>query len=157
MQRQYPSRPIVAVGVVIRDGDRVVLIRRSQEPSMGRWSFPGGVVRLGEALAEAARREALEETGLHVEVGEVLCVIDAVDRDPAGRVRYHYVIVDLEARPAGGHLKAGSDASDIRWVGTADLEGLDITDRAEELVYKLLRNSDAPRRLLKKHQSFLPA
>jgi len=143
MKREYPPAPVVAVGAIIRHQDRIVLIRRNKEPAKGRWTFPGGAVELGESLEEAVKREVLEETGLQVEVGEVAAVIDHLDRDQAGRVRYHYVIVDYAARPAGAQqeappLRPGSDVSDARWVGPEDLDGLDMTDKAAMLARALL-------------------
>ncbi len=138
MRREYPAAPVIAVGVIIRDGDRMVLVRRDKEPSRGRWTFPGGAVELGESLYDAARREALEETGLHVELGKVASVIDNVVRDGTGRIRYHYVIVDYMARPTGGTLRPGTDVSHARWVRLADLDTLDITEKAGELARQLL-------------------
>jgi ADP-ribose pyrophosphatase YjhB (NUDIX family) len=126
------------VGVIIREDDRIVLIRRDQEPAKGTWTFPGGAVELGESLHDAARREALEETGLRVELGDVVTVIDHVARDEAGRVRYHYVIVDYFARPVGGSLQSATDVSDARWFCLADLDGLDMTEKAGELARDLL-------------------
>jgi len=139
MSREYPAAPVIAVGAIILHQERIVLIRRDKEPSKGRWTFPGGAVELGEPLQDAVRREALEETGLHVELGEVASVLDRVVRDEAGRVRYHYIIVDYYARPVGGVLQPGSDVSDARWVGLEDLDGLDITEKAGELARELLR------------------
>ena len=138
MRREYPAVPVVAVGAIICHQDRLVLVRRGKEPSKGRWTFPGGAVELGESPEDAVRREVLEETGLRVEVGEVAAVISNVVRDEAGAVRYHYVIVDYYARPAGGVLQAGSDVSDARWVGLDDLDGLEMTEKAGEVVRELL-------------------
>jgi 8-oxo-dGTP diphosphatase len=138
VRREYPVAPIVAVGVIIREDNRIVLIRRGQEPAKGYWTFPGGAVELGESLHDAARREALEETGLSVEVGDVAAVIDNVARDAAGRVRYHYVIVDYFARPVGGLLQSATDVSDARWFCLADLDGLEMTEKAGELARELL-------------------
>ena len=138
MRREYPAAPIVAVGVVILEEGRIALVRRDKEPSRGRWTFPGGVVELGETLQDAARREAAEETGLLVEVGGVATVIDNVVRDDMGRIRYHYVIVDYLARPIGGRLQPGSDVSDGRWFSSAELDALDMTEKAGELARKLL-------------------
>jgi 8-oxo-dGTP diphosphatase len=139
MRREYPAAPIVAVGVVILEDGHIALVRRAKEPSRGRWTFPGGAVELGETLQDAARREAAEETGLLVEVGEVATVIDNVVRDDTGRIRYHYVIVDYFARPSGGMLQPGTDVSDARWFSAAELDGLDMTEKAGELARKLLR------------------
>ncbi len=139
MRREYPAAPIVAVGVVILERDRIALVRRDKEPSRDRWTFPGGAVELGETLQDAARREAAEETGLLVEVGEVVTVVDNVVRDDTGRIRYHYVIVDYFARPSGGRLQPGSDVSDARWFSLAELNALDVTEKAGELARKLLK------------------
>ena len=137
MKREYPDAPVVAVGVIICDGDRLLLVRRDQEPARGLWTFPGGAVELGEDLKAAARREALEETGLEVEVKEVAVVFDRIDRRADG-VRYHYVIIDYYARPVGGELRAGSDVSDARWVSGADLQALPMTELASEIAAGLL-------------------
>ena len=138
MKREYPPAPVIAVGSIIRHHDRLLLIRRDTEPARGYWTFPGGAVELGESLEDAVRREVLEETGLQVELGEVAAVIDHVDRDEAGAVRYHYIIVDYHARPVGGALQPGDDVSDARWVGLADLDGLEMTEKAGELARELL-------------------
>lgn len=144
MKREYPAAPIVAVGAVILDGDRILLIRRDREPARGRWTFPGGAVELGESLDEAVRREALEETGLQVAVGEVATVIDRVERDDDGGVRYHYVIVDYFACPLGGALQPASDVSDARWVGLEELDGLEMTEKAGAMARRLLGKQDSP-------------
>jgi 8-oxo-dGTP diphosphatase len=138
LKREYPEAAIVAVGVIIRHGDRIALIRRDKEPSKGRWTFPGGAVELGEPLQDAARREAWEETGLQVELGEVATVIDHIVRDESGRVQYHYIIVDYMAHPVEGTLRPGTDVSDARWVTLADLDDLVMTEKAEELARQLL-------------------
>jgi ADP-ribose pyrophosphatase YjhB (NUDIX family) len=138
MKREYPGAPIVAVGVIIRQDDRIILIRRAKEPSQGLWTFPGGAIELGETLQAAARREALEETGLAIEVGAVATVLDNVVRDGLGRVQYHYVIVDFFARPVGGWLRPGSDVDDARWFGLSELESLDMTEKAGLLARELL-------------------
>jgi len=115
-RRLYPERPLIGVGVLIRDGDRYLLVRRAAEPDAGLWSIPGGLVELGERVEEAAVREALEETGLEVEIRDLLGVVDKIERDDAGRIRFHFVIVDYLAEVKGGSLKASSDALEARWV-----------------------------------------
>lgn len=138
MKREYPRAPIVAVGVIIRQGDQIALVQRDKEPSRGLWTFPGGAVELGESIRDAARREAQEETGLHVEVQDVATIMDHVVRDEEGRVHYHYIIVDFYARPIGGTLQPGTDVSDACWVGLAELEALSMTEKAEQLARELL-------------------
>ena len=123
LQREFPEAPIVGVGAVVADRGRVLLVRRGQEPSKGKWSLPGGVLELGESLIEGVVREVREETGLEVEVVELIELIDRIVRQPAskdGRIRYHYVIADYVCRVVGGELHAASDADEVRWVGRAE-------------------------------------
>ena len=115
-RRLYPGKPLVGVGVLIREGEKYLLIRRAAELDAGLWSIPGGLMELGERAAEAARREALEETGLDVVIEDVLSVVDKIVEDDEERIKYHFVIVDYLAKVRGGNLKASSDASDARWV-----------------------------------------
>ena len=145
MRREYPVAPIVAVGAIILDGERILLIRRDREPACGLWTFPGGAVELGESLSCAVQREVLEETGLHVAVGEVATVIDRVLHDDVGQVRYHYVIVDYFARAVGGTLRPGSDVGAARWVGHGELDSLEMTQEAGALARQLLVAQDGPR------------
>lgn len=144
MRREYPEAPIVAVGAIILEDSRIVLVRRRNEPSLGLWTFPGGAVELGEPIREAVRREALEETGLVVDVGQVFTVIDNVVPGEQGRTRYHYVIVDFLARPVGGSLQAGSDVDGVCWASLADLEGLEMTEKAGQIARRLLTGYGGP-------------
>jgi 8-oxo-dGTP diphosphatase len=139
MNREYPEAPIVAVGVVVKRGCEVLLVQRLNEPSRGRWSLPGGAVELGETLREAARREVQEECGLQVEPSQVLAVVDNIVRDGAGRIRFHYVLIDLLAEYVGGKLAAASDIGDARWVREEELRELDVTEKAGQLVREVLR------------------
>ena len=119
MQREFPSAPVFAVGAVVVDGGRVLLVRRGAEPLKGRWTIPGGVLELGESVAEGVAREAREETGLAVEPLELLELIDRIHRE-GERIQFHYVIADFLCRVTGGVLKAASDASAVRWVERAE-------------------------------------
>jgi ADP-ribose pyrophosphatase YjhB (NUDIX family) len=121
VSREYPDRPIVGVGAVIVDGDRVLLVRRANPPLQGEWSVPGGAVEIGETLEAAAQRELLEETGLQIEVGPIVEVLDRIRLDPDGRARYHFVLVDFVCKPNGGALACASDAQDAMWVPLAAL------------------------------------
>jgi 8-oxo-dGTP diphosphatase len=140
--RRHPDRPIVAVGAVIFDGRRVLLVQRGQEPLRGAWSLPGGAVEIGETLDAALAREVLEETGLSVEVGPVIDVLDRVQFDADGRVEYHYVIIDYMCRPFAGVVEHGSDAQAVCWVPIADLARLGVTVKAIEVIYKALGRVD---------------
>src|ERR1017187_990485 len=108
MGREFPDNPLVGVGAVIVQNDRVLLIRRGTAPLLGEWSLPGGVLECGETLREAVVREAREETGLTVEPGEMLGVYERVIRSDDGRVRYHFVLIDYFCRPVSGDLQAGT-------------------------------------------------
>ena len=121
VRREYPERPLAGVGGVILDGDKVLLVRRGREPLRGEWSVPGGLVEVGETLAEALRREIREETGLAVRVGPIVEVLDRILPDEQGRVRFHYVLIDYLCRVEGGLLGAASDASEARWAERARL------------------------------------
>jgi len=121
VSREYPDRPIVGVGAVIVDADRVLLVRRANPPLQGEWSVPGGAVEIGETLEAAVAREVLEETGLQIEVGPIVEVLDRIRLDPDGRARYHYVLVDFVCKPNGGALACASDAEDVMWVPLAAL------------------------------------
>ncbi len=134
MKRDYPDRPIVGVGAVIIDGGRALVVRRATEPLKGEWSIPGGVLELGETLRAGAAREALEETGLTVEVGEVLEVFDRIIPDAQGRTRYHYVLVDFLCRRLAGEATPGSDVSEVRWITAAELPTFAIADSAANVI-----------------------
>src|SRR4030067_637782 len=103
--RLYPERPIVGVGVLIEKDGRYLLIRRAADPDKGMWSVPGGLVEVGERVRDAALREALEETGLRVELVDRLGVVDKIMRDDEGRVRDHFIIVQFLARIVGGGVQ----------------------------------------------------
>lgn len=138
-RRDYPDRPIVGAGAVIIEDDRVVLVRRAREPLRGHWSIPGGMVELGEGLRQASAREAWEETGLEVEVGEVLEVFESIipSRDPdAGKAQFHYVIIDFLCRRTGGELRAGGDALEVRWVMREELTDYEVTESAAKVIKK---------------------
>ena len=112
-------RPEVAVGAIVRSGGEVLLIRRAQEPEVGRWSVPGGRVESGESIAEAVERETFEETGLRVRCGPFVGVAEKLG--PA----HHFVILDYEAELEGGDApEAGSDAGEVAWVRLEDLDQL---------------------------------
>ena len=124
MRREYPTRPIVGVGVVVWHGDRVLLVRRGKAPRWGQWSLPGGAQQLGETVAEAARREVMEEVGLDVALGEIVATVDLIERDPQDRIRYHYTLVDFVAEAPDAALQPGSDAADARWFSLAEVAAL---------------------------------
>jgi len=128
----------VAIGAVVVHDGRVLLVERGKSPSKGAWAVPGGSVELGETLAQAVEREVLEETGVTVRAGRVVHAFDAVVRDEQGRVRFHYVIVDLEARYVHGNPVAAGDASDARWFSIDELAGVRVHPVTMEVLQRAL-------------------
>jgi ADP-ribose pyrophosphatase YjhB (NUDIX family) len=115
IEREFPATPLVGVGALVVQEARVLLVRRATEPLKGRWTLPGGMLEVGEALTAGVVREVREETGLDVEPIELIELLDRIHRED-GRVRYHYVIADYLCRITGGELRAASDAAAVRWV-----------------------------------------
>ena len=136
MKRDYPEHPIIGVGAVIVREGLALLVRRATEPLKDEWSVPGGVLELGEKLRVGAAREAFEETGLTVEVGDVLDVFDSIFPDADGRTQYHFVLIDFLCRPIAGETTAGSDVSEVRWVKAEELAELKLRDSIAEVVRK---------------------
>jgi 8-oxo-dGTP diphosphatase len=114
---------VLGAGAVIIDAQgRVLLVLRRHDPQKARWSIPGGSAEPGETLQQTAAREVLEETGLHVRVGEELWTLHLPIGD--GRV---YEVHDFAATVIRGDLASGDDAADARWVDPAELDDLPLT------------------------------
>lgn len=130
----YPDAPRVAVGAVVFRDDRVLLVQRGSAPARSQWAIPGGRVELGETLQKAAEREVFEETGIRIRAGKPVFVFDTVVPDDGGRIRFHYVIVDLEAEYLEGRLRRGDDAADVRWVAADELDRLPVNPTTRQLL-----------------------
>ena len=136
MAREYPAQPAVGVGaVIVRDG-RALIVRRAHEPRKGEWSLPGGLLHLGESLADAVRREVREETGLDVELGPIIETFDRIHRDDGGRIRYHFVIIDFVCWSPSGEAVAGSDAEAVAWVTAEQIDEYGVNAHAKAVIVK---------------------
>jgi 8-oxo-dGTP diphosphatase len=127
LKRLYPEQPVVGVGAVIVHDKKIVLIKRGNEPSKGKWTIPGGIVELAESPEMAVVRECKEETFLDSENPLLIDVVSNVDFDEKGKVKYHYVIIDYLVHVKGGQAEASSDALELRWVTFDEVEGFDLT------------------------------
>ena len=136
IKREYPERPIASVAACVFKGDKILIIRRATPPSQGLWSVPGGMVELGETIQETAEREIEEEGGIEINVDEVFQVADLVVPDEAGRVKFHYVITYVLADYVSGEVRPGSDALDIKWVTSEELNSLDMNPLVRENMLK---------------------
>jgi len=141
MSREYPSRPIVGVGIVLLRDDRVLMVRRGRPPKFGAWSLPGGAQEIGETLDAAARRELLEETGLTPDRLRFLTTVDLIEHDDAARVRYHYTLIDFVGWSATGTAAAGDDVSDVAWFGVGEIGDLPIWSETERVIAMAVRSN----------------
>ncbi len=146
MRREYPDYPILGVGGVVFWDDRVVLVKRGNEPAYGKWSIPGGAVEPGETMWEAVEREIYEETDLKIDALEIVKVFDPIIRDESDRVLYHFVLVDFLCKYKSGTLKANSDVLDARAVSKSELleyelpgVTLEVIEKASELLKKRIK------------------
>jgi ADP-ribose pyrophosphatase YjhB (NUDIX family) len=113
--RRYPERPIIGVLAVVLRGDEALIVQRAQQPNAGRWGFPGGVLELGETVAQGAMRELFEETGIVAEAAGWLDIHDAITRDEEGRVQFHFTLIAVRGVWRSGEGQAADDAADCAW------------------------------------------
>jgi ADP-ribose pyrophosphatase YjhB (NUDIX family) len=134
VSREFPARPIVGIGVCVLRPGAVLLVRRGNAPSIGAWSLPGGAQELGETAERAARRELAEEAG--IQVGPLLLAanVDSIHRDPDGRIRYHYTIIDFAALWLGDPIRPGGDVSHAEWAEFERLEEFKLWSEAHRVI-----------------------
>lgn len=136
MSREYPAHPLVGIGIaVVRLAPAAILLaRRGKPPREGSWTLPGGAQELGETAEAAARRELAEETGLRAGRLTLVGNVDVIHRDPAGRVQFHYTILDFAALWTGGIARAGDDASELAWARFDQLDAYQLQSEARRII-----------------------
>ncbi len=130
----YPDAPRVAVGAIVFNDNKVLLVRRGKPPAEGVWAIPGGSVKLGETLQQAAEREILEETGVTIRAREPAYTFESIQRDDSGAIRFHYVIIDLNADYVDGEPKPADDALDARWFSPNDIQTMKVSEPTRNLL-----------------------
>jgi 8-oxo-dGTP diphosphatase len=137
IQREYPQAPLVGVAAAVFNEDgHVLLVKRGRPPGQGEWGLPGGLLDLGETLAEGAHREVAEECGIEIEIGGLADVFEPIQRDEAGRIQYHYVVVDFWAHHKSGDPLPADDAAAVAWVPVDQLETLAMRDETRLVIHK---------------------
>ena len=142
VKREYPDRPILAVGAMaVKDG-KVLLVKRGEEPGRGLWTLLGGAVHHGEELKAAVSRELREECGIERAVEEIAEVMERMIPDDDGRNRYHHVILDFCSRWLRGDLSPSEEVEDARWVEIADLADYRVTWGTADLIRRPLARQE---------------
>jgi 8-oxo-dGTP diphosphatase len=138
LRREYPSQPIVGVGVIIVNSGKLVLVKRGVEPALGKWSFPGGAVELGENVRDAVIRETKEEIGLDVYITKdsPIDAYDILTLDKKGLLKFHFVLLHFLAKPKNGVLKPASDVLDAKWVPFDEVENYDLATSVRSFFVK---------------------
>lgn len=135
--REYPDRPRVGVGAIVIHEGKVLLVQRGIDPSRGLWAIPGGSLELGETIQAGAEREILEETGVSIRAGEPVYTFDFFERDAEGRIRFHYVIVDVIGEYVSGLAQGADDAADARWLSPEELTVLPVSQNTLRVLRKV--------------------
>jgi len=135
---------MVGAGALIHKGGKVLLVKRNNEPNKGRWALPGGLVELGEKVEDAVRREVKEEVGLDVKLEKLLDVRDDIHYDGTSRVKYHYVLVDYLAAPAGGDLRLNRESGDFRWFNPGEVSRINASQNTKDVVKRYAEGNKVP-------------
>ncbi|MBX9603550.1 MAG: NUDIX hydrolase [Bryobacteraceae bacterium] len=136
-KRQYPDRPFLGVGALIFRRNSILLVERGGVPLKGYWSLPGGIVETGEMLEQALQRELFEETGLRVQPLRVAEIFERIMPDAAGRIEYHYVLVDYVCKVVGGTLAPADDVARAAWVPVKKLKEYRLTEGTQAVIERV--------------------
>ncbi len=137
----YPAHPHIGVGVLLVRNNRLLLVKRKYNPDAGYWSIPGGHMKLGEKIQDAALREAFEETGFKTKVSRLAGIIDKIMYDDEGNIEYHYILINYFVEQIEGDPnqppKADDDALDAKFVPFEELKNYKLTESLIELLKQL--------------------
>ena len=134
--------PVRAVSAAIFHEGRFLLVRRGRAPALGLYAFPGGRVEAGETLAEAVRREVIEETGALLSSVEHLIDLELVSEQEEGRVEF---ILSVHAACfAGGDIAAGDDAAAVAWLTLDEMARLPLAGSVLEIARRIAAAGRAP-------------
>lgn len=128
--------PKVAVGTVVTDGDRVLLIRRGVPPRLGYWAMPAGFVEVDELPDQTAVRETREETGLGIALDGLLAFRRISNPDKPG------ILIYFRGHVISGDLHAQDDVTEARWF---EIDEIPWNDLAFETTHEMLRQWVAER------------
>ena len=141
MNQEFNNKPLIAVGVLVIDEDKALIIKRGEEPNKFLWSIPGGLVEIGEELEEAAIREVKEEMGIDVKIESMIGVFNCINRN-RNEIEYHYVIIDYIAKEFTGSIKTNKEILDFKWVKFNELHNYELTNTTRELFREFIRKNN---------------
>ena len=137
MKREYPYSPIPGVAAVVFQGDCVLLVKRGNEPSKGKWGLPGGGVELGEKVKDAIIREVKEETNLSIKPVRFITVLDSIERDEEEKIKYHYLLLEFLCEVESGELHPSSDVNDARFIPVEEIEHITINPWTADFIRRV--------------------
>lgn len=126
---------LAAVAVVLHE-NKVLLVKRRNNPNAGLWGFPGGHVKLGETGLACAQRELLEETGVVAKSLNYLTNIDLIQHNEDGSVAFHYMLAVVPCQYLKGEPVAADDALDAAWFTTNEIQNnkIPLTTSVQEII-----------------------
>lgn len=123
MSKQEENKnPIPTVDTIIQDDSKVLFIKRVKDPFKGKMVFPGGFIKMGETVEEAAKREVKEETSLDIELDHILGVYSDPARDPRGHIMSTVFVGKISSNSNNKEPVAGDGASAVKWISIEDIE-----------------------------------
>ncbi len=129
--------PIPAVGAIVVGSRGLLLALRAQNPAKGLWSVPGGLIKIGETQRDALRREVLEETGIQIDIIEMLTAGDVILHDSDGKVEYHYIWILYLAKALSEDIHYESPELEARWFQLNELPSDEMPPEILELILSM--------------------